>query len=527
MGTTALRRAIALPVALAAAIFGAPAAAAQAPETSIDSAPPAFTNSPNAIFAFSGTGSSFECKLDGGAFASCTSPRAYSGLAEGQHTFQVRSVTGGIGADPTPASHTWTVDLTPPDTALGSAPPPLTNSTSASFGFSSSEPGGFGCSLNGGAFAACSPPHALNGLADGTRTFSVRAVDQAGNVDPSPAAHTWTVDTVAPETVIGGGPSGLLGSASLPLPPLSFTASEPATFGCAADGGPFAPCASPFAALPSSDGDHAVQVRATDGAGNTDPSPATRAWALDTLAPLEPPVWIREATNRGPVRPSGGRVRVPATKRFQLTSRLHANWDGGAKYNVLRGSAEPGDEPDMDVHAGGTTDEQARFTGQPGRTYCWRVTALDPAGNASPPGEACTSLPYRAKQLKGNGWKLTKSRRSYLGFYKTGGDRLVATLDGRPEVARVGLVVTKCVSCGRVRVRVVRPPPTLAEVQQTGVPSTLVLHQEEVNLRSLRTRHRRLVYVAKVVGPDAGILSVVVDRLAGKPRIEGVAVSSR
>ena len=46
-------------------------------------------------------------------------------------------------------------------------------------------------------------------LADGPHSFEVRATDQAGNVDPTPAARSFTVDTQPPDTTISSGPSGL------------------------------------------------------------------------------------------------------------------------------------------------------------------------------------------------------------------------------------------------------------------------------------------------------------------------------
>ena len=51
---------------------------------------------------------------------------------------------------------------------------------------------GFECSLDGGAFAACSSPHTVK-VKKGKHTFSVRATDQAGNVDASPATYSWKV----------------------------------------------------------------------------------------------------------------------------------------------------------------------------------------------------------------------------------------------------------------------------------------------------------------------------------------------
>ena len=41
-------------------------------------------------------------------------------------------------------------------------------------------------------------PLNLTGLSSASHTFSVRAVDGAGNIDPSPATATWTVDTIPP-----------------------------------------------------------------------------------------------------------------------------------------------------------------------------------------------------------------------------------------------------------------------------------------------------------------------------------------
>ena len=89
------------------------------------------------------------------------------------------------------------------------------NSSSASFAFSGTDTGGSGVASASSAAATVPPslpaprPQAYAGLADGSHSFEVRAVDQAGNVDATPASSTWTVDTVAPTTSIGSGPPAL------------------------------------------------------------------------------------------------------------------------------------------------------------------------------------------------------------------------------------------------------------------------------------------------------------------------------
>jgi hypothetical protein len=90
-------------------------------------------------------------------------------------------------------------DTTPPDTTIGSGPSGTTSSTSASFSFSSTEsPSSFECKLDSGTFAVCTSPQAYSSLSAGAHTFSVRATDAAGNVDPSPATRAWTVEASSP-----------------------------------------------------------------------------------------------------------------------------------------------------------------------------------------------------------------------------------------------------------------------------------------------------------------------------------------
>lgn len=175
------------------------------PETTITSGPAdgstITTGSTSFGFQSNEPGSSFECRLDGGGFTPCTSPRALSGLADGSHTFQVQATDANGNLDPTPATRTFTVaiDATAPDTVIDSGPNGTITTNSASFSFHATEPGStFECRLDSGGFASCASPRTLSGLAEGAHTFSVRATDAAGNVDASPATRTFTVATPQP-----------------------------------------------------------------------------------------------------------------------------------------------------------------------------------------------------------------------------------------------------------------------------------------------------------------------------------------
>jgi uncharacterized repeat protein (TIGR01451 family) len=269
-----------------------------APNTSITGNPTNPSSSASATFNFTGndgTGSgiaSFECKLDSGSFAACTTGVNYTSLSNGSHTFQVRAMDNVGLTDATPASYTWVVDTAAPDTTITANPANPTISASASFSFTGNDGSGSGvasfqCALDGGGFAACTSPQTYTGLANGSHTFQVRAVDVAGNVDASPASFTWVVDAAAPDTTITANPANPTNSTSASF---SFTGNDGTgvgglTFQCKLDSGSFTACTSPQSYNSLSDGSHTFQVQAADSLGNTDATPASFTWVVDTTAP--------------------------------------------------------------------------------------------------------------------------------------------------------------------------------------------------------------------------------------------------
>ena len=90
-------------------------------------------------------------------------------------------------------------DTFPPETGIRKGPKTKTDKRKAKFEFGGSEPGvRFECRLDEGlilgAWAPCSSPYTIRGLARRSNyVFSVRAVDAAGNADPTPADRRWKI----------------------------------------------------------------------------------------------------------------------------------------------------------------------------------------------------------------------------------------------------------------------------------------------------------------------------------------------
>ena len=259
-----------------------------APNTMLVEAPPPADNSVMVRFVFrsSEENVTFDCSLDGGAYLPCESGADVGPLGDGSHSFAVRAHDRAGNLDSSPAIHAWSIDTSTPDTQLLSGPDGAVSSTSATFTFVSPDAGAgatFQCSLDGSAMQLCASPYTVNNLAMGQHTFAVRVRDAVGNLDPTPATRMWTVDLDAPETMIDSGPEGMERVASATF---TFSSTEPGvTFACSLDGGAYQPCTSPHNLPALAQGAHTFAVRATDAANHTDPTPATRSWIVDTIAP--------------------------------------------------------------------------------------------------------------------------------------------------------------------------------------------------------------------------------------------------
>ena len=198
------------------------------PDTIIDSGPSNPTNSTNASFTFHSTesDSTFECKVDSGSWSSCTSPKSYSGVAEGNHTFYVKATDSAGNTDPTPAEYSWLVDLTNPTISNLTATSPICSGSATSITWIGADPGANASGINRqelwrninsagwegwcnngswqsdcssyGGYKSVTSPQSVTLTTTGTTQFGIHIFDNAGNylfssavdvvVDTSPSA---------------------------------------------------------------------------------------------------------------------------------------------------------------------------------------------------------------------------------------------------------------------------------------------------------------------------------------------------
>jgi hypothetical protein len=158
------------------------------PAPAIGDKPANPSNSTGPSFSFTDTesGVAFLCKLDSGAFASCASPKTYSGLSQGGHTFAVEA-RDAAGNTSSPTSYGWTIDMTAPAApTFTQRPADPSPSPTVTFAWtdSSSDVATYRCSRENGSFTSCSSPVTYtvdNSNPNGQHQFAVQAFDAAGN----------------------------------------------------------------------------------------------------------------------------------------------------------------------------------------------------------------------------------------------------------------------------------------------------------------------------------------------------------
>ena len=261
-----------------------------APNTTITGNPSNPTNATGATFSFTSSegSSTFECRLDGGAWGSCTTPSFYGSLAEGSHTFEVRATDAASNTDATPATFNWSIDFTSPTGSITS-PADGARVRATILLASNSADGGSGIAsvvferspAGAGTWTATPTSWDTTLVADGDYDLRVVTSDVAGNVTVS-GTITVTVDNTPPNTTITSQPADPTSATGASF---SFSSEAGASFEVRLDGGAWSPSASPASYSGLAEGSHTFEVRATDLAGNVDATPAAFTWTVDTAAP--------------------------------------------------------------------------------------------------------------------------------------------------------------------------------------------------------------------------------------------------
>lgn len=436
-------------VALAAVAAVSLALAASGPTTTISSAPSGVTNATSGSIAFSADGvvDHFVCTLDGTTTDPCSSPFAFSGLADGTHTFSVHAVTPPPKpVDGPAATATWTVDTTKPVLSL-----PADLSVTATAGAASMTVTYTAtASDDGKPLTPTCAPASGSSFPLGITTVTCTATDAAGNA----ASGTFVVTVVGgspPSVTITGGPSGTVTSRAATL---TFTASGGSTQ-CRLDGGGFAACGSPASFSGLDDGSHTFTVRVT---GPTGTASASRSWSIDATPPAltlpsSPIVVEADGPNGGVATYSvsasdNGAAVVPSAidcspgsgARFPLgdttvtcrVSDARGNTASGSFHVVVRDTTPPAiNAPDVTLTA--TSTRGIRRSDPALAGYLHAVTATDLVSQPTLTNDAPALLPvgrttivFTAKDAAGN----TATKRATVTVLRLG--RHAAKPDLRP-----------------------------------------------------------------------------------------------
>ncbi|WP_305847289.1 Ig-like domain-containing protein [Myxococcus sp. CA018] len=280
-------------------------------------------------------------------------------LEERQYTLRATltdpaSNTGSLNAS---EPRVFTVDVTPPDTTITGAPPARGRERTVTFEFEHRQEvnfAGFQCSLNDEQYRDCTTPYEVMVPQDGTYLLSVRARDLAGNLDPTPATHTWLVDSKRPETSIINKP-GLFDHSSRSVF-LFGSDEEEVRYECSLNGAAFAPCDNPVTLPPLSQVAHTLQVRAVDSVENVDDSPESYTWTVDDTPPEVPSlsfptpgalVETRTPQFRGTALGEASEVVI----RVDGDERGRASVDGAGQWRFTLTGSLPDGEHSVSVYA--------------------------------------------------------------------------------------------------------------------------------------------------------------------------------
>lgn len=242
-----------------------PAAMAAAGEVKITSGPEGPTNEALPVFTFTATDEA-ECRLDNGPWVNCADEFRAPRLADGGHIFVARLKDRSAND-----IRSFTVDTVVPTVTLDATEAEIADTT-ATVTFAAEDGATVTCAIDSEPAQPCTTPWTTPDLANGQHSVNVQAVDAAGNIEV--ATKLLKFNAAPPETTLDG-PEG---ATKLRTPAYAVNSSRArSTFECKVDDdGAWAACDAAWTTPELMPGTHRVFARATDAAGNVDPTPAVK-----------------------------------------------------------------------------------------------------------------------------------------------------------------------------------------------------------------------------------------------------------
>jgi len=238
------------------------------------------------------------------------------------------------------------------------------------------------------------------------------------------------VDTTPPQTTITSSPSSPTNDST---PTFAFSSSEPgSTFECQVDGEGFGSCSSPYTSTALADGSHTFEVRATNAAANTDSTPASTTFTVDTQAPVITLVTPAGASLTGSATPAlSGIAGTASGDSSTVNVKIYAGTGTGGTLLQTRSATRDPSTGAYSVNAttlgSGTYTAQASQSDSAGNTglsaaRTFTVDTTAPTSQASSPANTnSTTIPisYTASDAGGAGlasvelWVKTPSGAAY------------------------------------------------------------------------------------------------------------------
>ena len=296
-----------------------------APETTLVHAPDAATQSTERRPSRSPprTARRSSARSTAAPYVACTSPDGYTGLAVGPHTFAVRATDASGNIDGPGGATPGRSTARRRRRRSTTQPAALTSSGTARLRVRRqrrARRATLPVPLDAGALGRVRVPKTYANLPAGPHTFSVRAIDAAGNVDPSPASYSWTVDTRrAGDDHRPPGPAASTDQHERDVR-VRVRARRRAT-SARSTAAAYAPCTSPAAYTGLADGDHTFsrardrrgrQRRPDPGDARLDDRPAARHDDRRPARPTRPRARPRPSASRRTSRASASSARSTA-----------------------------------------------------------------------------------------------------------------------------------------------------------------------------------------------------------------------